>query len=376
MPKVTLGEVAAESKETCKGDKSGYPVVGLEHITPGEITLTNWAENGENTFTKLFRKGDMLFGRRRAYLKKAAVAPFDGICSGDITVIRALPDKIVPELLPFIIQSEDFFDFAVGHSAGSLSPRVKWEHLKNYKFTLPPLAKQRELAEVLWAIEDTRTAYQHLEQAMDELVKARFIEMFGDPVTNSKKYPVYKLSDITTSRLGKMLDKKRQTGKKYPYLANCNVQWFRFELDNLNEMDFDEADRQEFELRNGDLLVCEGGEVGRCAIWREEKENCYFQKALHRVRCNMEYVIPEYLVYTFFLHSQYNGFIDAMSGVSTIAHLPGDKLKQLQIIVPPVDLQNQFAAFVEQVDKSKLAVYSMVEKNADIKAAVLREWLR
>ena len=89
MPKVTLGEVAAESKETCKGDKSGYPVVGLEHITPGDITLTNWAENDENTFTKLFRKGDMLFGRRRAYLKKAAVAQFDGIRSGDITVISA-----------------------------------------------------------------------------------------------------------------------------------------------------------------------------------------------------------------------------------------------------------------------------------------------
>lgn len=127
MPKVLLGDVARERKETNKGDKSGLPIVGLEHLTPEEITLTAWNEDSENTFTKVFHKGDVLFGRRRAYLKKAAVAPFDGICSGDITVIEAIPEHILPELLPFIIQNDALFDFAVEKSAGSLSPRVKWE---------------------------------------------------------------------------------------------------------------------------------------------------------------------------------------------------------------------------------------------------------
>lgn len=107
MSKVLLGDVAHEHKETCKGSKDGYPIVGLEHLIPEEITLTTWDEGSENTFTKMFRKGNVLFGRRRAYLKKAAVAPFDGICSGDITVIEADPDKILPELLPFIIQNDD-----------------------------------------------------------------------------------------------------------------------------------------------------------------------------------------------------------------------------------------------------------------------------
>ncbi len=175
MARVSLGEVALEARETCKGDKSGYPIVGLEHITPEEIQLKNWDDDSENTFTKRFHKGDVLFGRRRAYLKKAALAPFDGICSGDITVIRAMPDKIVPELLPFIIQNDDLFDFAVGRSAGSLSPRVKWEHLKKYSFELPDMDKQRELANVLWAIEDTRLGYQELLTATEELVKSRFI---------------------------------------------------------------------------------------------------------------------------------------------------------------------------------------------------------
>ena len=106
MPKVLLGDVAHEHKETCKGSKDGYPIVGLEHLIPEEITLTTWDEGRENTFTKMFRKGNVLFGRRRAYLKKAAVAPFDGICSGDITVIEADPDKILPELLPFVVGVE------------------------------------------------------------------------------------------------------------------------------------------------------------------------------------------------------------------------------------------------------------------------------
>ena len=180
MPTVKLGDVAIEVKENYKGDKTGYPIVGLEHITPEEVTLSNWSINTENTFTKMFCKDDILFGRRRAYLKKAAIAPFNGICSGDITVIRAKSDKLLPELLPFVIQNDDFFDYAVGKSAGSLSPRVKWEHLKNYEFKLPSLKKQKELAELFWSINDSRKAYQRLLRETDELIKARFIEMFGE----------------------------------------------------------------------------------------------------------------------------------------------------------------------------------------------------
>ena len=126
----------------------------------------------------MFRKGNVLFGRRRAYLKKAAVAPFDGICSGDITVIEAKTDRLLPELLPFVIQNDALFNFAVGKSAGSLSPRVKWEHLKNFEFELPDMNKQKELAALLWAMDDTKKSYQKLISATDELVKSQFIGPF------------------------------------------------------------------------------------------------------------------------------------------------------------------------------------------------------
>ena len=145
MPKVKLGEVAREYKSAVK-NAADLPNVGLEHLIPGEIELTQWSEDSDNTFTKGFKKGQMLFGRRRAYLKKAAVAPFDGICSGDITVIEAIPEKILTELLPFVIQNDRLFDYAVEKSAGSLSPRAK-------------------------------KAYQNLVKQTDELVKSGFVEV-------------------------------------------------------------------------------------------------------------------------------------------------------------------------------------------------------
>lgn len=179
MNKVKLGEVALEHKETCKINREAYPVVGLEHLDPEEITLKRWDKGLDNTFSKMFRKGNILFGRRRAYLKKAAMAPFDGICSGDITVIEAIPNRILPELLPFVIQNDALFEFAVGKSAGSLSPRVKWEHLKNYEFYLPDMNAQRELTELLWAMDAAKKAYQQLIKATDDLVKSQFIRPFG-----------------------------------------------------------------------------------------------------------------------------------------------------------------------------------------------------
>jgi type I restriction enzyme S subunit len=159
-----------------------------------------------------------------------------------------------------------------------------------------------------------------------------------------------------------MLDAKRQTGKnRYPYLANFNVQWFRFDLDKLNEMDFDEADRAEFALDYGDLLVCEGGEVGRTAIWKNEKQDCFFQKAIHRVRCKAEVCVPEYLAWVMHQKATTTNF-DGLVTSATIAHLTGEKLKSLSVQVPPLALQTRFADFVRAADKSKFVARQASER--------------
>ena len=187
-----LEDIARESRAIHKGDKSGVPIVGLEHLVPQEIKFTGYDVDTENTFTKAFKKGQILFGRRRAYLKKAAIADFDGICSGDITVIEAIPGKVEPLLLPFIIQNDKFFDYAVSRSAGGLSPRVKWEHLKDYELDLPPIDEQRILADKLWAAYRLKESYKKLLTATQEMVKSQFIEMFK----NDKMVPLGKFCSI------------------------------------------------------------------------------------------------------------------------------------------------------------------------------------
>lgn len=130
-------------------------VIGLEHIEPNNLHITQWDTlEKETTFTRKFRKGQVLFGRRRAYQRKVAYAEFDGICSGDILVFEAIEDVLLPELLPFLIQSEGFFQKALATSAGSLSPRTKFKDLADYEFLLPPKAEQKRLAELLWAADE------------------------------------------------------------------------------------------------------------------------------------------------------------------------------------------------------------------------------
>ena len=226
-----------------------------------------------------------------------------------------------------------------------------------------PIEKQKEYVKRLDLIQKMIIDEREQIEELDTLVKSRFVEMFGDIISNNKKWPIYKLNDISTSRLGKMLDAKQNTGKHmHPYLANFNVQWFGFDLSELHEMDFDDDDRTEFSLEDGDLLITEGGEVGRCAVWHNEVQNCYFQKAIHRVRCNNDIILPEYLAWWFKFHSEFNAFEDIVGGKATIAHLPGVKLKKLEIVVPDMVRQRNFVMFLEKVNKLKFFIINLSQR--------------
>ena len=248
-------------------------------------------------------------------------------------------------------------------ATGSVRDNLRLSMLYDFMIELPSLDDQRQIVSNLDLLASIiRQRNQQLTK-LDELIKARFVEMFGDVISNSNLWPICKFSEITSSRLGKMLDAKQQTGvHRYPYLANFNVQWFRFELKTLNSMDFNESDRIEFELHDGDLLVCEGGEIGRCAVWHNNVQPCYFQKALHRVRCNKDFILPDFLAWWFKYNCDHGGFSAIEGAKATIAHLPGAKLKNLDVCVPPLPLQNQFATFVEEVDKSKVEVQKALDQ--------------
>lgn len=352
MSRVCLGDIAVEHKETCKGNKEGYPVVGLEHLTPGEITLTEWNESGDNTFTKVFRKGNVLFGRRRAYLKKAVVAPFDGVCSGDITVIEARQDKVLPELLPFIIQNDALFAFAVEKSAGSLSPRVKWEHLKNFEFELPEMSKQRTLAEALWSIDTTKKAYQKLIKQTDELVKSQFMEMFGDPRTNPKQLPVKTLGEVC------MVERGGSPRPIADYVTDSEdgINWIKIGdadgtryISKTAEKIIPEGLKKTRMVQTGDLILSNSMSFGHPYILKID--GCihdgwlvlHFGKEVFDALYLQTYLgLP--VVYAIF---------ETMAAGGVVNNLNSEIVKKLPVIVPAIDRQKQFAAFVRQTDKSK-----------------------
>lgn len=279
---------------------------------------------------------------------------------------------VLPDYFYYLFSAKDW---TKGTNRAVMGTTLNKATLSAVSITVPPIDEQRKIAAILDKVSDLIAKRRRQLDKLDEMVKARFVEMFGDVIQNTKLWPQYIFSDITTSRLGKMLDAKQQTGMcQYPYLANFNVQWFRFELDNLNEMDFNEADRIEFELRDGDLLVCEGGEIGRCAVWHNEIQPCYFQKALHRVRCKKEIVLPDYLAWWFKYNCDNKGFAAIEGAKATISHLPGAKLKALLVSVPPIEQQKQFATFVEQTEKSKTTISRSLEKLETLKKALMQEY--
>ena len=364
MSKVLLGDVAVEHKETCKGSKDGYPIVGLEHLIPEEITLTAWNEGSENTFSKMFRKGNVLFGRRRAYLKKAAVAPFDGICSGDITVIEAKPDRILPELLPFIIQNDDLFEFAVGKSAGSLSPRVKWEHLKNYEFELPDMGKQKELAELLWAMDNTKKSYQKLIAATDELVKSQFMELFGDPVTNTQGREVRPFKDF-------MLDIRYGTSQpptfnelgEFKFIRATNIKAGRITENGMLRISADEAAKIEKCRLNGNeiIIVRSGANTGDTCVVTDEYRDQYAGYDII-VTLNLEIANPVF--FNELMNTHYmQAIIKPLTVRAAQPHINSEQVQNLPMLVVPLQEQEQFATFVRQSDKSKFAALSCSNLN-------------
>ena len=272
----------------------------------------------------------------------------EGYIGSTIAILRPTQDDIHAPYLGYFLRSK--FSEIQENTTGATIPHVNRGYLESLRLPLPPLPEQRRIASLLSRADRLRRLRRVGDSLSASLLQSVFLEMFGNPKTNSKHWQVEKFNDVCESRLGKMLDEKQQTGKHLrSYLRNINIQWANIDLSDVAQMDFNEKDREEFRLKNGDVLICEGGEVGRSAIWRDEMPECYFQKALHRARPNPKLAIPEYIIWLMFMMAQTGGLGDFTSQV-TIAHLTGEKLKELVIPVPSMPQQEQFARVVRQVE--------------------------
>ena len=166
-----------EKKKPVEEDKYNY--IGLEHLESDNLFISKWGSDTAPEGEKIvMKKGDVLFGKRRAYQKKVAISPIDGFFSAHGMVLRPKEDVICKEFLPFFISSETFLNEAIRISVGGLSPTVNWKDIKELEFDLPSLAEQKVLAEKLWAAYEVKQSYLKMIAATEEMVKSQFIEMF------------------------------------------------------------------------------------------------------------------------------------------------------------------------------------------------------
>ena len=181
--RVKFGDVVRLSKARSKDPLADgiERYVGLEHLEPGDLRIRRWGNVADGvTFTSVFQPGQVLFGKRRAYQRKVAVADFSGVCSGDIYVLETKDAQVLlPELLPFICQTDAFFDHAVGTSAGSLSPRTNWTSLAEFEFALPSMDEQMRILQGLRASYSLVESYQDLISACEQLWKSRTTDLFA-----------------------------------------------------------------------------------------------------------------------------------------------------------------------------------------------------
>ena len=268
--------------------------VGLEHLDPDSLKIRRWGNPSDVAATKLiFRKGDIIFGRRRVYQRKVAVADFDGICSAHALVLRSRPEVALPEFLPFFMQSDLFMERAKAISVGSLSPTINWKTLAKERFTLPSLEEQKRILDTLKAFdlvtESYFSAYENAIQIENSFLK----EQLGKYGKRSREFQYVPLRKVAVIQSGVAKGRKFELGKtvEMPYLRVANVQDGHLDLSEIKSIVVEKERLEQYLLRDGDVLMTEGGDLdklGRGTVWKDQIPNCVHQNHIFAVRPNKE----------------------------------------------------------------------------------------
>ena len=259
--------------------------VGLEHLEPNDLRIRRWGDTRDGTtFTNYFKPRQVLFGKRRAYQRKVAVADFEGVCSGDIYVFEPKDKRLLPELLPFICQTEAFFDYAIGTSAGSLSPRTNWKSLAQYEFTLPPLEAQENLLNSLKSIDTCIENYESMQLAARNTAQSLANSVFdmGSLRSHSKESSQTKGSNsVPLSTLCSLQSGYPFPSKEYTQVGDRLLRCSNVGVNSTNWLDkdtrfWDSSRRDEFQdyiLTEKDIVIAmdrpfvsEGFKVARIRV--------------------------------------------------------------------------------------------------------------
>ena len=374
MPHYKFDQIAfniTDKKMPEPGDEKMY--IGLEHLDSGSLKITRWGSEVELTGQKLvMRKGDVLFGRRNTYLRRAAIAPHDGIFSAHGMIFRPKTQVIDPEYFPFFISSNYFMDAAIRISVGSLSPTVNWKTLKELEFDLPSLEEQRKNAALLKSINETKEAYQELLIQTDNLVKSQFIEMFGELGKDQKGWGLTTLGECCE------VNPKRPRNIDDDLMVSFVPMPAVSEDGKINCSDI----KPYKEVRKGFTYFAENDvlfakitpcmENGKGAVAKGLSGGIGSGSTEFHVLRPIEGKSNPYWLYIITMFESFRvGARKVMTGTGGQLRVPVGYLSDFPISLPPISLQDSFEEFVHQSDKSKFELKEAIKSCDALMKAIL-----
>ena len=359
----------------------------IEKDTANIIQHLNKNERKINGTRHKFQKGQILYSKLRTYLNKVLVAPNDGFCTTEIMAFGSY-GILSNNYICYVLRSLYFLDYTLQCGYGVKMPRLSTTDACNGLIPLPPLAEQERIVneiQRLFSIIDIvengkdglQTAIQQAKnKILDLAIHGKLVpqDPNDEPASELLKRinpkaeitcdnPQYgklpkgwclcHIPDVANTLLGKTLDRSKNTGTPKDYLCAINVLWGKFDFTTHKQFLLEKNEYERYAVMKGDLMVCEGGDVGRCAIWEDDSKEIYYQNALHRIRCK-EGVFNYYILYLLW-HYKLNGTIDYLCKGVTIKHFTQTVMNKLDILLPPFEEQKRIVAKIEdlftQLDK-------------------------
>jgi type I restriction enzyme S subunit len=337
---------------------SGVPVLKIQNIKENVITLKKMDYVNPEKYQELarhsFTEGDIVMTKLGDPLGVSAIV--NGIPNGLIVadLVRIRPSKVLTKFLCYQLNSPRIQKYINEQQKGTTRPRVNLAMIRELPIYTPPNNEQHKILELLedhlsrldTALADVKQAKMKATQFRRSLLQAAFTGNLNyDGASLFAEWQTKTIGEIADTQLGKMLNKGKQTGENtVPYLRSVNVQWGRVDTSDLNQMDILPSELAKFTVKKGDLLICEGGESGRVAIWDRE-EPIGFQNALHRVRAKSE-VTNKYLYY-YFEWLVKNQLIEHLFNGVTIKHFPQENLRSVEVSYPAIDEQRVIVELLE-----------------------------
>jgi type I restriction enzyme, S subunit len=268
--------------------------VGLEHLDAESLRIRRWGEITDVESTKLrFQPDDIIFGKRRVYQRKVAVADFEGICSAHAMVLRAKPDVVLPEFLPFFMQTDQFMGRALGISVGSLSPTINWSALAREEFVLPSIEEQQRLAATLFAMDRAAHRIEDLAKSLAQ-IEASIIDSFLEEHGNACRF-----GDIIVSATYGTSARSTNDGSGVPVLGVPNVRRGHLSVAEFNTVELSDAEVARYILATGDLLLVRTNGnpeyVGRCVSVGELPQPFVYASYLIRIRVDQKRLLSPFV---------------------------------------------------------------------------------